>query len=178
MYKTTVIITLVLISLLSLQSLIIHGRMKPLVIRTVTAEHSEASSTSKPYSLDFVRDSGNLFYRLSSNFKQGRVDIALYDDKGKYLNTMGAAGNFTCYFPVKDTPFKAGKSFKIDVIEKSVIGSYKFEVSQLPPFTMGWSIHFMLFAAFITSSVALLILGWLMYSRRGEQGQVTAQPLA
>ena len=62
MYKTVVIITLVLISLLSLRSLVSRGRLDPVIIQTVTAEHSEASSTRKPYSLDFVKDSDKLYF--------------------------------------------------------------------------------------------------------------------
>ncbi|MBT4513346.1 MAG: hypothetical protein HOC20_14195 [Chloroflexi bacterium] len=147
-----------------------------MIIQTVTAEHSEASSTRKPYSLDFVKDSDKLFFELTCNFEQGRVDIALYDEKGKHLCTQGAAGWFNNYFGIPDGRiFEKEKPFNIEVIEKDVIGSYKFEVAQLPPFTItGWLILFMLFASFITSSLALLILGWWMYSQRCKNAQASA----
>ncbi len=173
MYKTAAIITLILISLLSLRSLIILGKPESVIIRTVTAEHSEASSATKSYSLDFVRDSGHTSFLISSDLKQGRVDVKVYDDKGKYIFTEGAEGKYSKYYALVGRIYKAG--YKIEVIEKDVIGSYKYEVTQLPPISItGWTSHFMLFGAFMTSSLALLIYGWWMLSQRRKHGQTTA----
>ncbi len=181
MYKTAVIITLVLIAILSLRSLslIDLGKFEPVVIRTVTAERHKESSNRETFPLNFVLDSKKLFYRFTSDFKQGRVDIALYDDKGKRLQKVGVAGNFTSHFGITGRTFEAGKPYKIEVIEKNVIGSYEFEISQVPPVTSaGWSLHFMLFAAFITSCLALLILGWWMLGQRRKQVNIPGQTLA
>jgi len=179
MYKSIITVVLALITLLTMRAWLNQGRLdiEPLVIRTVAKERSEASTSTEAYPLELIRNDKHLFYRLTSSLAQGRVDIALYDCDGNYLFTQGAAGGFTSYFPLPEDRgrFDFGQPFKIEVLEKNIIGRYKFEVSQLPSVSPEKKIKsYFLFAAFVTSGLTLLVFQWWVIDNRANRLSKTA----
>jgi len=173
MTKSIITMALVLITLLTMRAWLNQSRLdlEPLVIRTVANERNFATTDTQAYPCELILNDPHLFYRLTSSLKQGRVDIALYDNDGKYLFTQGAAGGFTSFFKLPDDRgrFDFGEPFKIEVLEKDILGRYKFELAQLPePDREARRKSFLLFVSFVTSGLTLLVFQWWILTREAN----------